>query len=177
MSDDSVEIQPLLRLIDELTEKLERKYARYSSYAPDAVQIALVKLSLQSPKPDHPEAWLSRVATNAMLDHIRATDRSPVTFAPDDLPDGAVPAPTLAHTTTRTLNAELVKSVMDQMPERDRAMLQAMYIDGVSARTLADQHGLKESGMGRTMDRAREKFRERFRAALESYRLKRRPDH
>lgn len=176
MTDHVVEIQPLLRFIDELTEKLERRYERYSSFAPDAVQTALVKLSLQTPKPDHPEAWLSRVATNAMLDHIRATDRSPVTYAADDLPEGSVPAPTLAHTTTRTLNAELVQSVMNEMPERDREMLRAMYVDGVSARTLADQHGLKESGMGRTMDRAREKFRERFRAALESYRLKRRPD-
>ncbi|MBA3918487.1 MAG: hypothetical protein C0516_07865 [Gemmatimonas sp.] len=160
----------ILQVADALTRQIEARFPQYSAYAPDAVQHALVKFSLQDPKPDHPEAWLARVAHNAMLDHVRSSERSPVEFGTVDKAAAAVGPPTLHHTTTRTLNAELVHRVLDTLPERDRALLQAMYMHGTSARELAAEHGLKESGMGRIMDRARTKFREQFRHAVQTYR-------
>lgn len=160
----------LLQLVDSLTRQMEIRFAAHASYAPDAVQHALVKFSLQEPKPDHPEAWLARVAHNAMLDHIRSVERSPVEYGSVDEAAAAVGPPTLAHTTTRTLSAELVHQVLETLPERDRELLRAMYMQGSSARELAAEHGLKESGMGRIMDRARQKFREQFRQAIDNYR-------
>lgn len=160
----------VLQVADAMTRQIEGRFPQYAAYAPDAVQHALVKLSLQDPKPEHPEAWMARVAHNAMLDHVRSCERSPVEFGTVDEAAASVGPPTLHHTTTRTLNAELVHRVLATLPERDRALLQAMYMQGTSARDLATQHGLKESGMGRIMDRARTKFREQFREAIDTYR-------
>jgi RNA polymerase sigma factor (sigma-70 family) len=166
--------EELLRFFDDLAAQLAKRYPSYADFAPDAVQQAMVKLSLQEPKPDHPEAWMFRVAQNAMLDHIRSQERSPVEYGADIADHQAVTGPpTLSGTTTRTLSAELVQQVLDQLPERDRDLLRDMYMQGVSARDLAARHELKESSMGRIMDRARSKFRESFRNALRQRRSER----
>lgn len=167
------ESNELIEFFDKLTGHLAKRFPGYASFAPDAVQHAMVKLSLQDPKPENPEGWMSRVAHNAMLDHIRSARRSPVEYGTEVPDNQAVTGPpTLSGTTTRTLSAELVQQVLDQLPERDRALLQDMYMQGTSARDLAVKHDLKESSMGRIMDRARTKFRETFRTALRE----RRPD-
>lgn len=136
----------------------------------DAVQIALWRLSQCTPAPENPEAWMARVAWRILLDEFRAEARRPMVPLSALPTDAQSPAPTLSGTTTGTLSAELVSQVLQGLPDRDRALLRAMYVEGRPARALAEEIGVKESGMGRIMDRARQRFRRLFRAAIDERR-------
>lgn len=155
---------------DALAVTLARRFPEHVALADDAVSHAFVKLREQPVAPARPAAWLHTVASRRLLDLIRE-GRKFVGEGLGDGPDTPVAGPpTLSRTTTRSLNAQLVHEVLASLSPRDRELLEAMYQQDADQRTIADRFGLALGSVGRTMARARERFRARFDDALAAYR-------
>ena len=78
-----------------------------------------------------------------------ARPRAPSSEAPDE--------PLL-----RTERAGEVETALASLQPRDRLLLRCIYFDGLSFATAARMAGVKESGLGSLLLRARERFREAF---------------
>lgn len=159
---------------DALAVYLSRRYPAGVAFADDAVSHAFLKLRDQAISPRNVAAWLSTVASRRMLDLIRSEARyvSALTSAAE--PGMVTGPPTLSRTTTRSLNAQLVHHVLQQLSSRDRELLTHMYQEDGDQRSVAATFGLSVGSVGRTMARARARFRDRFESAMERYRAAKR---
>lgn len=158
---------------DSLAVFLARRYPAGISFADDCVSHAFLKLYEQAEPPRNVAAWLSTVASRKMLDLMQADARRASAAGKGASEDAVTGPPTLSRTTTRSLNAQLVQEVLQQLSDRDRELLTQMYQEDGDQRSIAEQFGLAVGSVGRTMARARARFRDRFDAALKSYRANR----
>lgn len=123
--------------------------------AEDILQDVFVKLHRnlpQLPESAKVEAWLHRVARNAIIDHYRS--RKETIEVPEDL---SVEAPAPGPETTG-LNAA-TRRMIESLPEPDRSALIRTEIDGLTQRELAAELGISLSGAKSRVQRARERLK------------------
>lgn len=104
-------------------------------------------------------AWLSRIGQNQAALLWRKRYRAPVDAAPDPVDPAADPP------LDRLQNHETIESVrrlLAEMPAEYVAVLQAKYIDGMTAQQIADQLGASTETVRSRLARARRDFRARF---------------
>lgn len=139
----------------ELLGSLQRRYPRSGDIAEDAVQHAFLQLQMAVQPPDEPRAWLRTVARHYVIDRLRADGR----LVGDDAIVSELPANESAPPDSGGISASLVQRALTQLTTRAQRLLRGKYMDGRTYGTLARQEGVAKSGMGRILDRARERLR------------------
>ncbi|MDW8058738.1 MAG: sigma-70 family RNA polymerase sigma factor [Thermomicrobium sp.] len=133
--------------------------------AEDVCQEVFLRLYQRPPVLDGPQAlrlWLTRVTTNLALNALRAQRRARFHwlrwFRLDWPRQQAADAD---HTGTET--ALLVRSVLEELSERDRALL-ALRSIGLTYDEIAQTLGLRPNSVGTLLARAERRFRQRYEA-------------
>ncbi len=153
----------LTRLYGEHTRPLyafvSRRVGGDRTLAEDIVQDAWLRAIDSWPRrgmPDHPRAWLLRVARNLLASHFRR--RRPLSVDPSELEvaDDRVSPETPA-------SAALVWWGLARLRERQAVLLEAFYFEGKSTRQIADEWGLSERAVEGRLRRARERLEKRLR--------------
>lgn len=160
-----------------LLRQLQRQYPRFAEEAEDVVQDVFRKLwercaassSTVSPAhyPDVPEAWLSRSATNGMIDICRSTrsvskpsNSSPRHATPElmdassstSVEDGADEREGAAR---RDKLLRAMHACLECMPPHERTLLILKYLEGLSYAEIAHRTGYSRGSLGTLLLRAR----------------------
>lgn len=125
--------------------------------AEDAAQEAFVRLFERGPRAERPalRVWLFRVATNLVRDRARV--RSGREDLLEKHADREQVAPSPERHLERRETQDLVRRVLDRIPERDRQML-LMREEGFRYREIAEAVGVKSTSVGTLLARAEKRF-------------------
>lgn len=128
---------------DVLKQLMTRKLGS-ADHAGDALHEAYVRLAdkdaLDRPVRS-PQAFLCRVATNIAIDRMRSDARLLSGEEADRLLE-LQEAPDTADIAAASRNAEAVVQAMARLTERQRQILEAVRMDGVSQKELAKRYGI-----------------------------------
>jgi RNA polymerase sigma-70 factor (ECF subfamily) len=145
--------------------RLSRLLQRLSgdpALAADVVQEAFVRLYRRGALPAEPGAWLVTVALN-LLRNERATHARRLRLLTPALHERVLADPPLPP--DEAVGAEEarrhVRSVLERIPERDRALL-LLQAEGYRYGEIAAALGLQESSIGVFLARARRAFRKAY---------------
>lgn len=106
--------------------------------------------------PDHPRAWLIRVAQNLLASHFRRRRPQPVDPSELEIADDRLDPETPSA-------AALVNWGLTRLPKRQATLLEAFYFEDASTRALADRLGLSERAVEGRLRRARHNLQSRLR--------------
>ena len=134
--------------------------ARAMELAQDAFVRAWQKLDLLRPGTDA-GAWLSRLATNVVLNALRADRRRWARVEPVE--DLAPLAPVSLHTPLPVRRMDL-QAAMRRLPTRARAIYVLHDVEGYSHDEIAEQLGIASGTVRAQLHRARQLMREALRA-------------
>ncbi|UCC75037.1 MAG: sigma-70 family RNA polymerase sigma factor [Gemmatimonadota bacterium] len=138
---------------------VSRRVGGDRTLAEDIVQDAWLRAVESWPRrgtPDHPRAWLIRVARNLLVSHFRRQRPTPVDPAELELEaDDYRPETPWA--------AALVSWGLARLRRGQAALLEASYFDGKSTREIADELGLSERAVEGRLRRARQNLEKRLR--------------
>lgn len=140
----------------QLLESLHRRFPWSPDIVEDAVQHAFLGLQTALIAPDEPRAWLRTVARHYIVDRLRANGKL---VSDDDVLDALASDPHPATTVTTEVSTTLVQRALRQLTTRAQRLLRGKYQEGKTYGTLARQEGLAKSGLGRVLDRARQRLR------------------
>lgn len=138
---------------------VSRRVGGDRTLAEDIVQDAWLRAVDSWPRrgvPDHPRAWLIRVARNLLVSHFRRRRPTPVDPAALELE-----ADDYRPETPRA--AALVSWGLARMRRGQAALLEAFYFDGKSTRAIAEENGLSERAVEGRLRRARQNLEKRLR--------------
>lgn len=158
-----------------LVRQLKRQHRQFAGEAEGVVQDVFRKLwelaGADSPQageyPDVPEAWLSRSATNAMIDISGSMLTRP---EPSGSAPGAGIADLLAEVGSTSLVADAdakentertvrllrsMRNCLESMPPHERALLILKYLEGLSYPEIAERTGYSRGSVGTLLLRAR----------------------
>ncbi len=139
----------------DLLGSLHRRFPWSNEIVEDAVQHAFAQLNGTSRTPDEPRAWLRTVARHYIIDQLRAEGK----LVHDDDLVGDAPANADATSNSAGISPTLVQRALLLLTTRAQRLLRGKYQDGRTYGSLARQEGVAKSGMGRILDRARERLR------------------
>jgi RNA polymerase sigma factor (sigma-70 family) len=151
---------------DELFEAHFRRLYRYlnrlsgdAELAADVAQEAFVKLYQRGSLPDAPAAWLITVAMNLFRNAVKGRRRRLELLTPSRV-EGILADPPASPDRAMEVDdsRRRVRSALDRMPERERAML-LLHAEGYSYREIAAALNLNEASIGVFLARARRAFR------------------
>lgn len=129
--------------------------------ARDIAQEAFVKLYRKGSAPDAPEAWLITVALNLFRNaHAKRTRRRRLLTLERGRAAHSDPMPAPDRGADSDAETDRVRSALDSLPERDRALL-LLAAEGYSYRDIAAALDLRSSSVGTLLSRAKTRFRER----------------
>jgi len=111
--------------------------------------------------PDHPRAWLIRVARNLLVSHFRRRRPLPVDPAELELEDDS-------YCPETPWAAALVSWGLARLRKRQAQLLEAFYFDGKSTREIAKEYGLSERAVEGRLRRARQNLEKRLRPYVSS---------
>jgi RNA polymerase sigma-70 factor, ECF subfamily len=109
---------------------------------------------------DHPErlgAYVHSVSINVMMELLRSSTRHPA--LPDDameLADHNVDAESGVVTRERK---EMVRSVLDELPEKDRRILRSVFLEDVDKDEVCTRYGVTRDYLRVLIHRAKNRFR------------------
>ncbi len=129
-----------------------------ASEVDDVLQLVMYKTHEQLPSVRnlaHLRAWLFRVAQNAVVDHHRKVVRRREDF--EEPPDTEQGSDELASRDQVEL-LDCVRAFVERLPAKDREVLEAVDLDGLSQRAVADQLGVSYSTVKSRVQRARERL-------------------
>lgn len=133
--------------------------------AEDICQEVFVRLFQQPPALEGPQAlrlWLARVTTNTALNVLRSRRRAQFHWA-RWLRLEWLHRQRRDEGYERAETAALVRAVLDQLSDRDRALL-ALRASGLNYEEIASTLGIRPSSLGTLLARAERRFRERYEA-------------
>lgn len=117
-------------------------------------------------------AWLRNVVNCRVADHFRKQQTTRERQGPMDLANGAIDVADGHKPAVEALEAderrEQVQRALDQLPQRDRLMLQWKYFDGLAVKEIAARVGDSERAIEAILYRARKEFRRMFESAANS---------
>ena len=132
--------------------------------AEDIVQDAWLRAIAVWPRrgaPDHPRAWLIRVARNLLVSHFRRRRPVPVDPAELELEDDS-------YCPETPWAAALVSWGLARLRKQQAQLLEAFYFDGKSTREIAQEYGLSERSVEGRLRRARQNLEKRLRPYVSS---------
>ncbi len=128
--------------------------------ASDLVQEAFIKLYQRGAMPETPEAWLITVALNLFRNQMTTRRRRLSLLAREGAESmHAPPSPAPDETAMAEDSRRAVRRALEQLPERERAMLLLMA-EGYRYRDIAAALELNEASVGVLLARAKRAFRE-----------------
>lgn len=138
---------------------ISRRVGGDRTLAEDIVQDAWLRAVDTWPRrgtPDHPRAWLIRVARNLLVSHFRRQRPTPVDPAELELEaEDYRPETPWA--------AALVSWGLARLHRGQAALLEGFYFDGKSTREIAEDLGLSERAVEGRLRRARQNLEKRLR--------------
>jgi RNA polymerase sigma-70 factor (ECF subfamily) len=138
---------------------VSRRVGGDRTLAEDIVQDAWLRAVAAWPRkgvPDHPLAWLMRVARNLLASHFRRQRPLPVEPAELDLErDQSYPE--------TPCGAALVSWGLARLRQHQAELIEAFYFDGKSTREIAQAWGLSERAVEGRLRRARQALEKRLR--------------
>ena len=133
------EEQPLLRFAISLLEHRE--------VAEEIVQDVFLKLHLKWEEVEQPRAWLYRSVRNGILNHLR--DERVFSRDPSEIESGLAETECLEQDQLTRLEAiQVVRGLLDSLPEDDRKLLHLKYFQGMRYREISEQTGLSVGNVG-----------------------------
>jgi RNA polymerase sigma-70 factor (ECF subfamily) len=128
----------------------------------EAIQDAFVNAYRSRAQFDHrsaPLTWLHKIAANAAIDKYRKAKVRPEHFATSIDEDPAIERQLLIEANQpSTMTAANLNQLLRVLPEKDRELLVAKEVEGLSVEELAARTGLKENTIKVKLYRAREKL-------------------
>jgi RNA polymerase sigma-70 factor (ECF subfamily) len=125
---------------------------RDADTADDIAQDVMLKLATQPPAAESLDAWLFRVARNAIVDHYRARRHE----------SGIDPADAVAveepESTPAAELSQCIRQIVQRLPREYAEALTVTDLEGLSQQQLADRIGLSLSAAKSRVQRAREKL-------------------
>jgi RNA polymerase sigma-70 factor (ECF subfamily) len=100
--------------------------------------------------PDNALAWLSTVARNLLLNHMRR---------PPMVPLDAIDPPAAADDSSRGAITRLVTTALTRLPKRESRLLESFHFDGVRVAQIAQENGISERAVEGRLRRARAHLR------------------
>ncbi len=140
---------------------------RHRQTAEDAAQEAVTRLLGQTPGTvRNPGAWLTQVVSRLAYDWMRQRRRE-ITLAelPPPSPAQNIAPDPAAHIVARAEAAE-VRSILQQLPPRDRQMLLLRH-GGASYQEIARSVGCAPGSVGTLLVRAERRFKTRYEKLVE----------
>lgn len=144
------------------------RYARsllsHEAQAEEVVQEALARLTLENLPEGPPRPWFYRVTRNLCLDILRRRQISP-TYG-GGMATGFDPARNTAGPATRAARAErdeLIRQILEGMPEDYRSVLMLKHFEDLSRTEIAQVLGLSEQTVKGRLVRASEYLRDELR--------------
>jgi RNA polymerase sigma-70 factor (ECF subfamily) len=133
----------------------------------DAVQSALERALTawtRSGIPDNPSAWLTRVASNCVLDALRSREGSLAAEEKDTRPAEQLSVPPEVPAPGPRDELRLLFACADEsLPERARLVLCMKLVSGFSTREIAARLFTSEANVQKLLERGRSQLRESFR--------------
>ncbi|MGH7582445.1 MAG: RNA polymerase sigma factor [Gemmatimonadales bacterium] len=140
----------------ELRDTFRRRFPWSEDIVDDAVQHAFLQLHTATTRPHEPRAWLRTVTHHYILDRLRAEGK----LVRDETALDDVAAREDPSTATEaSISTTLVQRALGMLTTRAQRLLRGKYLQAKSYRTLAREEGVATSGMGRILDRARQRLR------------------
>ncbi len=139
-----------------------RRRVESSQVAEDIVQDVLERLQRAEPgEISNPQAWLYRSARNATIDHYR-TRRQHDPVNPDQVDERYLDS-NEPNAATREL-AQCLRPLITQLPDKYRAALTLVDLEGLTNAIAAESAGISVSGMKSRVQRGRAKLGQQLRA-------------
>ena len=125
----------------------------------DVLQETLVHVwsGLRRDTPRDVRAWLLQVARNRCRDYFRSTQRREL-FVETEILAPMVNRFGVAQAQQREAAAAIVEA-MEEVPDRERAALQAFYLDGLSIAEIAARHRCPDGTVKRRLSHGRDRIR------------------
>jgi len=125
----------------------------------DVLQETLIHAwsGLRRNTPRDVRAWLLQVARNRCRDYFRSTQRRELFVETEDLAP-IVNRFGVAQARQREAAADIVEA-MEEVPDRERAALQAFYLDGLSIAEIAARHRCPDGTVKRRLSHGRDRIR------------------
>ena len=125
----------------------------------DVLQETLVHVwsGLRRDTPRDVRAWLLQVARNRCRDYFRSTQRREL-FVETEALAPMVNRFGVAQARQREAAAAIVEA-MEEVPDRERAALQAFYLDGLSIAEIAARHRCPDGTVKRRLSHGRDRIR------------------
>ena len=125
----------------------------------DVLQETLVHVwsGLRRDTPRDVRAWLLQVARNRCRDYFRSTQRRELFVEAEDLAP-MVNRFGVAQARQREAAAAIVEA-MEEVPDHERAALQAFYLDGLSIAEIAARHRCPDGTVKRRLSHGRDRIR------------------
>ena len=125
----------------------------------DVLQETLVHIwsGLRRDTPRDVRAWLLQVARNRCRDYFRSTQRREL-FVETEVLTPMVNRFGVAQARQREAAAAIVEA-MEEVPDRERAALQAFYLDGLSIAEIAARHRCPDGTVKRRLSHGRDRIR------------------
>ncbi|HZX78191.1 RNA polymerase sigma factor [Lysobacter sp.] len=141
---------------DDLRRRLTRRLGS-AELASDALQDTWLRLH-GKPVADavSPGAYLFRMAFNVAIDRQRSESRRLTTAEIDDLLDVADPSPDPADSAQTRSDLEMLVQAMEELPERRRAILLAVRVEGLTQPEVARRFGVSLRLVELELQRAQE---------------------
>ncbi|MGO4686156.1 RNA polymerase sigma factor [Hyphomicrobium sp. 2TAF46] len=148
----------------DLRTRLARRLGSLDS-AEDALQDTYVRLQAAKPngQPGNPVAYLFQAALNIAINQRRAEARRLTTSEIEALLHIADDAPDALKIIESRADLAKLKQVMAELPPRQRAILLAARLDGLSRKELAERFGISVSMIEKELRAAQIKCVARFR--------------
>ena len=149
-----------------LIRRYERTLARLihlrvgsGDHVQDVLQETLVHVwsGLRRDTPRDVRAWLLQVARNRCRDYFRSPQRREL-FVESEALAPMVNRFGVAETRQREAAAAIVEA-MEEVPDRERAALQAFYLDGLSIAEIAARHRCPDGTVKRRLSHGRDRIR------------------
>ncbi len=105
------------------------------------------------------QAWIYRIATNAVIDYIRK-EKHTIAMAPEDLPEETHPTTGLDATTEmiKLEDSESVQRVIKKLPQRYQEVIQLKYFSELSNIEVAEVLQISPNNAGVLLSRALKQF-------------------
>lgn len=139
-----------------------RGYGYGTDDVEDVVQETLLTIHLKRQTWDATQPlapWLNAIARNKLIDHLRR--RGHRQYVPIDAFENILEAPSEVETAGAALDG---RSLLDSLKPRDRAIVEAVSIEGRSSREVAEQLGMTEGAVRVALHRALKSLAARYRS-------------
>jgi RNA polymerase sigma-70 factor (ECF subfamily) len=113
--------------------------------------------------PDNPLGWLTTVARNLILNHLRKREALPL--------DSVSPAEVLAAVESNTVSdseevASVVRQALLRLPTAEAQLLETFHYDRLKVAQMAEAYGISERAVEGRLRRARERLRRELEITL-----------